>query len=494
MRKEFLATILVLTMGCLQIHEVSAQTRLVVSVTIDQLRSDYIDAFTSHYGSQGVKRLLRDGRVYKQVQFSFNAKDRASAIAAIYTGTTPSVNGIIGNEWLDRDTGRLRNCVDDAAFMGNNTNESSSASMLLSSTLPDELKIATNNQAIVYSIAPFRDAAIISAGHAANCAFWINSETGKWCSTTYYKDFPQWLDNFNTQQGPDLRVKDKDRVNRYRRLLTTPAVNDEVNLLTEELLKQSELGKDEVIDFLSLTYYAGTYQHQPLQNNKEEIQTVYTNIDACLGNLIDLLERKVGMSHVLLCINSTGFTDPTYQDLTSYNIPTGEFYLNRCATLLNMFLMATYGEGNYVEHYYDQQIFLNHKLIENKHLDMADIQQKASEFLIQFSGVNEVYSANRLLLAPYTERIERSRNGYHRKRSGDIVIEVLPGWQIVNEQTQIKKIVSQAITPAPLIILHPAFKAATITTPVVAERIAPTIANTIHIRAPNGSSLSPLVE
>ena len=125
---------------------------------------------------------------------------------------------------------------------------------------------------------------------------------------------------------------------------------------------------------------------------------------------------------------------------------------------------------------------------------MADIQQKASEFLIQFSGVNEVYSANRLLLAPYTERIERSRNGYHRKRSGDIVIEVLPGWQIVNEQTQIKKIVSQAITPAPLIILHPAFKAATITTPVVAERIAPTIANTIHIRAPNGSSLSPLVE
>lgn len=124
MRKEFLATILVLTMGCLQIHEVSAQTRLVVSVTIDQLRSDYIDAFTSHYGSQGFKRLLRDGRVYKQVQFSFNAKDRASAIAAIYTGTTPSVNGIIGNEWLDRDTGRLRNCVDDAAFMGNNTNES----------------------------------------------------------------------------------------------------------------------------------------------------------------------------------------------------------------------------------------------------------------------------------------------------------------------------------------------------------------------------------
>jgi hypothetical protein len=287
---------------------------------------------------------------------------------------------------------------------------------------------------------------------------------------------------------------DKDSVNRYRRLLTTPSVNDEVNLLTEELLTQSGLGKDDTIDFLSLNYYAGTYMHQPLQTVEQELQAVYTNIDNCLGNLFDMLERKVGMSHVLLCITSTGFTDPIYQDLTTYNIPTGEFFLNRCATLLNMFLMATYGEGEYVEHYYDQQIFLNHKLIENKHLDLADIQQKASEFLVQFSGVNEVYSAKQLLLAPYTERSERSRNSYHRKRSGDLVIEVLPGWQIINEQTQEKKIVSKAITPTPLIILHPSFKAATINTPIVAECIAPTLANAIHIRAPNGCTAHPLSE
>ena len=242
MKKEFLATILVLTIGGWQMQEASAQTRLVVSVTIDQLRSDYINTFSPFYGSQGFIRVMREGKVYQQVQFSFDNKDRASAIAAIYTGTTPSVNGIIGSQWLDRTTGRQQNCVDDAAFMGNNTNENSSAAWLLTSTLPDELKIATNNQALVYAVSPFRDAAILSAGHAANCAFWINPETGKWCSTTYYKDFPLWLDNYNTQQGPDLRVKDKDRVNRYRRLLTTPAVNNEVNLLTEELLKQSELG------------------------------------------------------------------------------------------------------------------------------------------------------------------------------------------------------------------------------------------------------------
>ena len=460
MRKELLATILVLTIGGWQMHDASAQTRLVVSLTIDQLRSDYIDAYSPYYGSQGFKRLMREGKVYQQVQFSFDAKDRASAMAALYSGTTPSINGIISNEWLDRETGRPRNCVDDVAYMGNNTFENTSANLLLTSTLPDELKIATNNQSIVYAVAPFRDAAILSAGHIANCAFWINPETGKWC----------------------------------RHLLTTPAVNDEVNRLTEELLAQSNMGKDDTIDFLALTYYAGTYQHQPLQRVQQEMQTIYSNLDHCVGDLLDMLEQKVGMNHVLFYITSTGFTDPIYDDLFAYNIPTGEFYLNRCATLLNMFLMATYGEGDYVEYYYDQQIFLNHKLIENKGLDMAEIQQKASEFLVQFSGVSEVYSANRLLLAPYTERTERNRNGFHRKRSGDLVIEVLPGWQIIDEQTQEKKVVSKAVIPAPFIILNPDFKATTITIPIVAERIAPTIANSIHIRAPNGCSLLPLAE
>ena len=92
-----------------------------------------------------------------------------------------------------------------------------------------------------------------------------------------------------------LRVNDNDRVNRYRHLLTTPAVNDEVNRLTEELLAQSNMGKDDTIDFLALTYYAGTYQHQPLQRVQQEMQTIYSNLDHCVGDLLDMLEQKVGM-------------------------------------------------------------------------------------------------------------------------------------------------------------------------------------------------------
>ena len=112
-----------------------------------------------------------------------------------------------------------------------------------------------------------------------------------------------------------------------------------------------------------------------------------------------------------------------------------------------MYLMATYGEGKYVEAHHNQQIYLNHKLLEKKELNLAEIQQKSAEFLMQFSGVNEAYSANRLLLGSWTPEIYKIRNGYHRKRSGDLVIDVLPGWTIVNENGGDNKVVRHSYIP-----------------------------------------------
>ena len=162
-----------------------------------------------------------------------------------------------------------------------------------------------------------------------------------------------------------------------------------------------------------------------------EIQDTYVRLDRSIANLLDLLDKKVGLQNVLIFVTSTGYTDSESADSGLYKIPGGEFYLNRCAALLNMYLMATYGEGQYVETYYNQQIYLNHKLIENKQLNLAEIQNKSADFLIQFSGVNEAYSAHRLLLGPWSPQIELARNGFHRKRSGDLLIDVLPGWTIV---------------------------------------------------------------
>ena len=394
MKKGLITSILALTFTGLQAQPLPATPKLVVTLTIDQLRTDYMEAFSTLYGEKGFKRLMREGKVFYQTEFPFNGTDRASAIAAIYSGTTPSMNGIISQYWMDASTLRPVNCVDDGAFMGNFTDENSSPSQLLTSTIADELKVATRNKGLVYAIAPSRDAAVLAAGHTGNGAFWLNENTGKWCSTTYYSEFPWWVSQYNERKSPDFRIRDmvwepahpinkytflpewrdqpfkykfdSERRNKFRRLLTSPFINDEVNLLTEELLEKSTIAKDEIPDLLALTYYAGNYNHKSTQECAMEMQDTYVRLDRSIAALLDLIDRKVGLHNVVFCITSTGYADPEAPDLGLYRIPGGEFYLNRCATLLNMYLMATYGEGQYVETYHNQQIYLNHKLIENK--------------------------------------------------------------------------------------------------------------------------------
>lgn len=508
-----ITSILALTFSGLQAQVQPPVPRLVVTLTIDQLRTDYMEAFSSLYGEGGFKRLMREGKVFRQVEMPFTRPDRASAIASIHTGSTPSANGIIARRWMDSQTLRPVNCVDDPAFMGNYTDENTSPAKLLTSTLADELRIATRNGGMIYAIAPFRDAAVLSAGHAGNGAFWLNAETGKWCSTTYYSDFPWWLSNYNEQRSPDFRIKDMawepvypmnryvflpdwrtmpfkynldtEGDNKFRRLLTTPLINDEVNLLVEELLDKTAVGKDSIPDLLALTYYAGNYRHRTNADCGMEIQDAYVRMDRNIAALLNMLEQKVGLRNVWFCIASTGYAEAEAPDPGQYRIPGGEFHINRCATLLNMYLMATYGEGQYVEAYYDRQIYLNHKLIENKQLDLTEIQEKAAAFLVQFSGVDKVYSAHRLLLGSWSPEIDLIRNSFHRKRSGDLLIEVLPGWTIVQENGTNHRAVRAANVPTPLILMGNGIKPEVIHTPVNILRLAPTLSEAMRIRAPN---------
>lgn len=522
MKEILITSILALTFGGLhaQVPE-SELPKLVVTLTIDQLRADYLENFSPLYGEKGFKRLLREGRVYRHVELPFTGADRASAIATLHTGTSPSLHGIVAENWLDTKTLRPVNCVDDQAFMGNYTEEASSASALLTSTIADELKIATRGKALVFSIAPFRDAAVLSGGHCANGAFWLNENTGKWCSSTYYTEFPWWMSQYNDRWSPDFRIKDmvwtplfastrykylpewrsdgfkysfaSERQNKYRRLCTSPLVNDEVNLLTEELLNKSTIGKDEVPDLLALTYYAGNYNHRSVQECAMEIQDTYARLDQSIARLLELLEQKVGLKNVLFCLASTGYSDPEAPDTGIYRIPGGEFHLKRCATLLNMYLMATYGTGQYVEGYYDRQIYLNHKLIESKQLDLTEIQEKSAAFAVQCSGVDGVYSAHSLLLGPWSPHKELIRAGYHRQRSGDLVIEVLPGWTVVEERVSDSRVMrASAAMPAPLVLFGAGTVAQTILTPVRADRLAPTLTGALRIRAPNACTALPL--
>ena len=505
----------------LQAQEVSAVPKLVVGLTIDQLRLEYIEAFSAMYGERGFKRIWKEGRVYRNAEYDFINVDRSSAVAAIYTGAMPHLNGIVGDHWLDRSTLRVINSVDDTHYMGHYTSECTSPVRLKVSNLSDELMVATQGTAETYSIAPTRDMAVLSAGHASKGAFWINDETGKWSGTTYYDHFPSWVSNYNDRQGLDSRIagitwtpyypvssykylisetkqtafKHKftdDRQNKFRKFKTSPYVNEEVNRLVNACLNATPIGQDLVPDLLNVAYYAGNYDHKPSVNSPMELQDAYVRLDACLAELLDIIDRKVGLGNTLFFLTSTGYSDPEPIDPVQYRIPTGEFHVKRCAALLNLYLAAIYGEGQYVEAYYEQEIYLNHKLIEEKQLSLKELLDRSSEFLVQFSGVKDVYSSQRLMLGAWTPALDKVKNAYHAPCSGDLWIEVLPGWTVVREHSLDTKVVRHSYASAPLIFMGWNVRPEIIHTPVKVGHIAPTLTHFMRIRAPNASSLPPL--
>ncbi len=500
----------------------NAVPRLVVGITIDHLRTDFLNAFSPLYGTNGFNKLLKEGQVYSNVQYPYVGIDRASAIATIATGSTPYNHGIIAEEWLDRSSLTEKFCVDDQNFQGVETQDCSSAKNLLVSTIGDELKVATAGQCLVYSVAPTREAAILAAGHSANWAIWIDSETGKWAGTSYYGETPSWMKYLQTTNVTSViedltweplnnyigtynyyltsvqktfkhKFNESDRKSNIETYKLSPLVNEEITKAASVLLSSGNAGLDLVTDYMSVCYYAGNFDGLPLSETTTELQDTYARLDREIEKLLKEIDKFVGLDKVLIYVTSTGYEnykeDPS---ISQFRIPTGNFSINRCAALLNMYLSALYGKGQYVEGHFGSQIYLDHKLIEQKQLHLNEVLANCEDFLFQFEGVRDVYTAHRLTQGAWTPGISSIRNGYNSKCSGDITIQPSSGWNLVDEDRRSSKMQRESFFEFPLIFFGHKITAEKIQTPVTVDCIAPTIAHHIRIRAPNACNTAPL--
>lgn len=395
--------------------------KLVVSITIDQLRSDYLETFANKYSEDGFLQLLREGTVFENASYPFTDPDRASAIATVVTGTTPFYHSITGLQWLDRSSLRPIKCTDD---------------QLAVTTIGDELKIATNGTAKIYTIAPTQETAFLSAGHISDGI---------------------------EQITPNKKSK-------------TP-INHDITTKALACVNDKQLGADDTPDLLCLSYDAGTSAD------------TYIQLDQAIGTLISTLEERIGKEKLLVMFTSTGSYTAETIDYARYHIPTGNFEMKRTANLLNMYLGALWGQGRYIEASYKNQLFFNYQLLETKRIGMTDIIQRSQEFLCQLAGVKRVYSGLQLINNNSDQKV---RNSYHPQRCGDLLIEVAPGWHIQNEDTGYDKL-SQLSTPSfPIIFYGAGIKATRVQRPVTTDRIAPTISKAIRIRAPNACTSEPL--
>ena len=482
----------VASMGIFAQATAAGAPRLVVSIAVDQLRSDYLEAYAKNYSDGGFNRLLNRGTVYGSASYPFSPVDRASATAAIASGASPYYNSIVGQRWLQRETLRPVWCVADDRYQGLQTTENASPEALTTSTLGDELKMATDGQAQVWAVAPYSDAAVLTAGHAADGALWIDDERGEWCSSQYYmQSLPQWVRTAKKIVVTSKQNKKKD-AHRYRSYKNSTAVNTDVTDMALQCITATGMGNDDITDLLCLTYFAGREEVELKEEEKYLMQNTYVRLDAEIARLVEIVERRIGADHVLFVLTSTGYMEEKVEnDYKQYRIPSGTFYMSRTADLLNMYLGAVWGQGKYVETTFRNQIFMNHSLLDNKKISISSATSRAQELLVMMSGVKNVYTSLQLLTIS-NEQIQLVRQGYNPERCGDLVIETAPGWCVLTENTGESEYLRPSALQFPIIFYGAGVSAQRMTNHVTTDQIAPTLARSMRIPTPNASAAEPL--
>lgn len=280
------------------------------------------------------------------------------------------------------------------------------------STISDELKIATKGVGKVCAVAEKKETAALLYSHNADRLVWNDEKRKNWDATS----------------------------------LTVKAL---------QLVVEENLGRDTIPDLLFLQYEKENYQ-------------------SALQKLVIEIQRLIGKEHALFVLTSSGYRNLNTDEYAKYNIPTGVYYTNRTANLLNMYLGALWGQGKYVEGTYRNHLYLNHQLLESKRIALSDATMKAKEFLLQMTGVKRVSTH------------------LYEQHMGDLVVELNPGWQMQNDDTHEQIPAKQQLAYFPIIFYGANIPAERVKTPVSIERIAPTISKAIRIRAPNACMATPL--
>ncbi|MCM1109665.1 MAG: alkaline phosphatase family protein [Clostridium sp.] len=496
---------------------IPSRPQLVVGIMVDGLNADYLRLLKGYFSDDGFKRLLDNGVVFTDIDYGDNI-DATAATAIAMTGAAPSVNGIPSRYVYDQESRRTHNIFGSAAKPNS---DSFTPASLLVSTIGDEIRIDAAGTGYVYSIAPDAERAILMAGHAGNSAVWINELTEKWASSPYYKEMPQttvvrninrplsmeldtisWTPLIDPGEYPDIPAHkklypfrhvfqraDKNRTNAF---IASPMANRSVTDLATEYISTLNLGKRGVTDMLGLGYTVVPYPYTRDADNRVETLDSYLRLDRDLARLFRAIDNGPGRENTLVFVAGTPAPATSRRDDEKWGIPYGEFSAKRAISLLNMYLIALHGNGEWVSGYHDRQFYLNHAQIKSANLPLRQIREESAEFLARMSGVSEVHTIDEIAGGTAGDNAASLKRNTSLKHAGDLMVSINPGWESVDDDFQTdSRVARSAYTPAPLIILAPGLEPKTTTTRTDARTIAPTVSRLIRIRAPNGAALSP---
>lgn len=446
--------------------QTSSHPKLVVGIVVDQMRWDYLYRFRDRYSPDGFNRLVAEGFSCDNTLIPYIPTYTAPGHTCIYTGSVPSLHGIIGNNWYDRTLRKSIYCTYDstASTVGSSSDEGKqSPHNLWASTITDQLRLSSNFRSKVIAIALKERASVLPGGHTANAAYWLDNASGNWITSSYYmRELPLWVQSFNKQRLPDVYLKEdwmslyatstyiqsspyngKGTLlhnthditrNKYDSLRYTPSGNTLTIQFAKAAIENENLGAGKDIDFLALSFSSTDYIGHLYGPNSIEIEDTYLRLDKDLGEFLKYLDSKIGQGNYLLFLTADHGAAHVPNFSGHHNLPSGKTTDANFKTLLNAAILQQLNISNAVAVVINSQVYLDYDSLRQQNGNATLVSNFIIRELLKDPAISKAFDLHDVNNATLPAEVKsRIVNGYNQKLSGDVGFILKPEWMARSE-------------------------------------------------------------
>jgi predicted AlkP superfamily pyrophosphatase or phosphodiesterase len=534
------------------------QPRLVLQITVDQLRGDLINRYGSNLGEGGFRYLLNEGIYYKNAHHTHANTETIVGHTTLATGANPAAHGMVGNIWFDRGTGKTVYNIEDPDYsiltggagvdadteidptQKAASSDGRSPRTILTTTFGDELSALTAGRAKVFGVSIKDRGAVSMAGHTGK-AFWFSKSAGQFVTSTYYYDaYPDWVVEWNAKGLPQsYSGKSWELLNPvgtylfgerddqdwepdfagFGRTFPHPFTNSEDKYFTtfltlspagdqltadfaKTLIDKEGLGDDDVTDFLGVSFSATDYVGHFFGPSSLEAEDNLLQLDRTLADLFAYIDEEIGLDRILIVLSADHGAPEAPGYLESLDIPGGYVTPDEwdAAPAVER-IKAKFGiSGPLIEGYDHPYLNLSDEVRNNDAIDQTALETAIARELVAFEGVAYAVPSSRLRegALPENALTRAVLNNYHPDRSGDIYIVFYPGY-FINDMDGLSVTVTHGSpwrydTFVPIIFAGRGIKQQTISRRVHTVDVAITLATLLGTSPPSGAAGEVLLE
>ena len=510
--------------------------KLVVGIVIDQMRYDFLYRYDSKYSKGGFKRMMNEGFNAKNLHYHYGPTVTAAGHAAIFTGSAPNINGIVGNDWYDQKLNKTMYCVEDSTVkaVGNNSAAGKmSPKNLLVSTVTDQLRIANNFKSKTIGIALKDRGAILPAGHTANAAYWLDGSDGNWISSTFYmNELPKWVADYNAEKTvekyrnqtwntllpienytestddeqfyesklggetktsfPHEFLKTTGNINEL--VKSTPFGNDITKDFALAAIENEKLGMGNYTDFLTVSFSSPDYAGHAFGPNSIEVEDIYLKLDQNIAEILSKLDAKLGKNNYLVFLSA----DHGVADVPGFwkqnKMPAGVLAYGVAMNMANQAIKEKFGIEKLVESEDNSQLYLNDKIMKEKDLKLNEVFAIIKQTLMPVDAVADVINLQEMANVNLPTTLKNKIiNGLNAKRSGDIMMLYKPMYINGRSTGTTHGSIYNYDTHVPALFFGWKVPKGESSLPYAISDIAPTISNLLNILEPSGNIGSPII-